>query len=73
MKTDKILHLLAGYCIAITIGMWSPFVGFATGVVIGAAKELIYDHLLKRGVSDVRDFLVTALGAAVGSVVALIH
>ncbi len=73
MKTDKILHAFAGYAIALTIGLWWPVIGLVAGIVIGAAKEVIYDKVLNRGTYDVVDFLYTVGGAVAAFVVLVIH
>ena len=65
MKADKILHILAGYAIAMTIGLWWPIIGFCIALAAGAAKELIYDLALRKGTPDWYDFIFTVGGASV--------
>ena len=63
MRTDYLNHLIAGYFIALLCGvLFSPFVGLVAAVVAGAAKELIWDILLKRGAPEWQDFILTAVG-----------
>ncbi len=77
MKTDKILHFLAGYAIVMTIGLWLPIcgptVGIIAGVVAGAAKELIYDKAMRRGTPDWWDFIYTGAGSVAAFAMAFIH
>lgn len=62
---DKIDHLVAGYAIAITIGIQStPLIGFIAGAVAGAAKELVWDWWLGKGEPEWFDFIATLIGAA---------
>lgn len=49
METDKLLHVLCGYVIAVTIGMWLPWLGAVAGIVAAFGKEFLWDRLLKRG------------------------
>lgn len=64
MKKDKVMHFLAGIGITIMVGLvTSPLVGFAVAVVVGAAKELIWDLWLKKGTPEFLDFVATAVGA----------
>ena len=46
-------------------------IGAGVGTVVGAAKELIWDGLLKKGTQDLGDFTATAKGSAVGAVLSL--
>ena len=38
---DKWLHVLCGYIIALTIGIWLPWAGAAAGVVAALGKEYV--------------------------------
>lgn len=64
---DKQLHLLAGWGIAnaATLQTASPLQGFAWGCGAGAAKELF--DMTGQGDPSVKDFVVTCLGAGLGS------
>jgi uncharacterized membrane protein YccC len=73
MKTDKLLHLLVGYTIALTVGLWLPVWGLVAGIIAGATKELIYDKALGRGTYDVVDFLCTVAGAVIAFALTFIH
>lgn len=73
MKTDKILHFLAGYAISMTVWLWNPWMGLAAGVLAGTLKELIYDRALGKGTPDGRDFWVTVAGTVVAFGITLIR
>lgn len=62
---DKILHFAAGLIIAVAVG-WivAPMAGLLAGMAAGVLKE-VRDELAYGG-SDLRDLLVTCVGAAVG-------
>lgn len=64
---DKKLHLGAGLVISglVTMHTKDRETGFYAGVVAGAAKELI--DATGAGEPSVKDFAVTALGAAIGA------
>jgi len=66
MKIDKLYHFVAGFLIAIVIGLISPISGLICSVVIGAGKEVIYDKLMKRGCFEVLDFVATCIGGVIG-------
>lgn len=57
IQKDKLLHYLAGSVISFPLIILFGFYGFAFSVLIFAAKEIIYDHLLKFGTLDHEDFL----------------
>jgi hypothetical protein len=62
---DKIAHVLAGAAIAglaVAYG-FSPIIGFALSVFIGAIKEL-YD-MTGKGTPEWSDFIATAAGGAI--------
>lgn len=65
MTIDKQAHFWAGAAIAATVSFYTadPLLGLVVGVAAGVAKEL-YD-LSGRGVPDIKDLIVTALGATV--------
>ena len=81
IKPDKKKHYVAGFIITIVAGLLAGFLisplagllmGFFAGVVVGAAKELIWDLALKKGHVEFKDFLVTVYGSASATVVLLI-
>lgn len=41
METDKILHLLAGYAVALTFGIFSPAAGAVAGILAAFGKEFV--------------------------------
>lgn len=72
MGKDKLYHLIAGFAIALLIGLFSPIVGIITTIAIGGTKEVVWDLLLKKGKFEVLDFFMTVVGAVVGTVIALL-
>jgi len=65
MKTDKQLHLAAGYIISITIGLLNPVIGLIFGIVAGIGKE-VYDKVSGRGKCEILDAVATVVGSFVG-------
>tara|TARA_R110002012_G_scaffold289435_4_gene482529 strand:+ start:7432 stop:7671 length:240 start_codon:yes stop_codon:yes gene_type:complete len=57
IQKDKLLHYLAGSVISFPLILFFGLYGFAVSFLIFAAKEIIYDHLLKLGTLDHEDFL----------------
>lgn len=72
MGKDKYLHLIAGFVIALAVGLFNPIAGIIAAVTIGAAKELIWDGAMKKGTLDGLDFLATALGGIFGTATAIL-
>lgn len=72
MKTDKLLHLLSGYVITITIGLWLPLLGLLAGIVAGAGKELLWDKLLGKGTPELLDAVATIAGSMVAYLILMI-
>ena len=64
LPPDKAGHLIAGLVVFCIFGLFSPTVGLAAAVFVGAAKEA-WDST-GRGNVEVLDFLATAAGGAVG-------
>lgn len=67
---DKQLHFFSGWAICASL---LPFTGlawalFAT-VLVGAAKELVWDLALKKGTPDKNDALATAVGGLAGAAI----
>jgi len=73
MKIDKLYHLIAGFVISVFFGLISPITGLITAVIIGAAKEVIYDKLMKRGCFEVLDFVATVIGGVIGYLIMIIR
>jgi hypothetical protein len=70
MPKDKKLHILAGLALALSAGLlFCPLVGLAVAVIIGAAKEIIWDWLLKKGTPELLDFVATVAGGTFGAVI----
>ena len=66
METDKILHLLAGYAVALTFGIFSPAAGAVAGILAAFGKEFVWDKWMKRGTFEWQDLNVTLVGVLVG-------
>ena len=75
---EKTKHFMAGVFIAAIfgyiVGIWQDPVsaslsGLAAAVLIGTAKEAVYDNWLKKGVDDKHDMYATALGGVFGALV----
>lgn len=66
IKKDKLLHFIAGTYIfmffAIFLQLW---VALLIVAIIGAAKELYYDKILKKGTPELEDFLFTLGGGII--------
>lgn len=62
METDKILHLLAGYAVALTFGIFSPAAGAVAGILAAFGKEFVWDKWMKRGTFEWQDLNVTLVG-----------
>ena len=68
MAKDKKMHLIFGFIIALVFGLISPILGLITATIIGAAKEVIWDKLLKKGCPEYLDFFATCLGGLIAMV-----
>lgn len=73
METDKLLHVLCGYVIAVTIGMWIPWLGAVAGIVAAFGKEFLWDKLLKRGTFEWADINATLVGVLIGFCLAFLR
>lgn len=73
MKTDKLLHVLCGYIIALTVGIWLPWLGALVGVAAAFGKEFLWDRLLKRGTFEWADINATLVGVLAGFCVAFLR
>jgi len=78
MKKDKILHLVAGFIITFIICIISGYInitiwtGIIATILIGAGKEIIYDHYMKKGKPEWLDFVWTVIGGIMGTLLYLI-
>lgn len=64
MTLDKQAHFFAGAAIASVVALHvDPLAGLAAGIIAGALKE-VRDRA-GFGTPDIKDFIATALGAAV--------
>lgn len=72
MTKDKLYHLIAGFAIALIFGLFNPIAGLVIAISVGVAKDVVWDLYLKRGTFEVLDIFATAVGAIIGTVVALL-
>lgn len=73
MKTDKLLHFLAGAVIAFAFGIiFSPEWGLAFAMTIGTAKEFVWDGLLQKGTVEIWDAVATIAGGFLGYLIMII-
>lgn len=70
---DKWIHVLCGYIITLTIGIWVPWAGAAAGIVAAFGKELVWDKLLKKGTFECQDINATLVGVLAGFCVAFLR
>jgi len=64
MTLDQQAHFFAGAAIAASVALYlDPLYGLAAGILAGAAKEL--RDRAGFGTPDFKDFIATAIGAAV--------
>jgi uncharacterized membrane protein len=50
-------------------GVGAAGFGFLVAAVVGAAKEIIWDWLLKKGTPELLDFVATVAGGVLGAVI----
>lgn len=72
MKTDKLLHFLCGYVIAITLSLFVVWLGPVVGVLAAFGKEFVHDKWMGKGTFEWQDINVTLVGVLFGFVVAFI-
>jgi len=46
--------------------LFCPLTGLIVAAVVGALKEIVWDWLLKKGTSELLDFVATVAGGAIG-------
>jgi hypothetical protein len=63
-RKDKILHLIAGFIIGLTALMILdiPLIGFASAMLIGLLKEVVWDGMMRKGTQEWGDWLYTIAG-----------
>lgn len=65
MQIDKLLHILAGAVIAaLVLLVANPIAAIAAALLVGAAKEWVWDAWLGKGTFDPMDFAATVAGGA---------
>ena len=70
---DKWLHVLCGYIIALTIGIWLPWAGATVGVLVAFGKELVWDKWLGKGTFEWQDINSTLVGVLAGFCMAFLR
>jgi len=81
LKSDKLLHILAGLIMVQVFFIGWSFVfsietAFALAVLLsmlmGICKEIVWDRWLKKGVCEMKDFVATLLGIGIGTILAIL-
>ena len=77
MKKDKMWHFLAGAACCLVAAYISSLIiknafvcgaiGFTAGAAAGVAKDFIYDKMLKQGVFEWLDIIVTFAGSMIAA------
>jgi hypothetical protein len=72
IREDHFKHLIAGYGITLissamlvqVIGsLWATSLGISIGILVGIAKELVYDKWMERGTPELSDVYWTTAGS----------
>lgn len=72
MPADKLIHLLVGYCLSVTLGhLGYPKTGLAVGIAVGIGKEVYDNQHRDRHKAEFADFAYTAGGAGIGFTVSI--
>lgn len=75
IKADKLLHFIAGILITqisfilldlFISAKYAVSVAFMFSCIVCALKELLYDHVLEKGVASWKDFIAGFLGSFIG-------
>ena len=62
---DRVIHFLAGFGIAFAVALFTnPIAGVVAALLVGAAKEWVWDAWLGRGNFDPMDLAATVAGGA---------
>ena len=64
IKHDKLLHFFYGSMISFVSVLIFGINGLCITVAIAAAKEIIWDYLMKKGNPEILDFIFTIIPAA---------
>lgn len=78
LKTDKLLHFLAGYCIAdvsfelLNLDTKLIWISLVLSIIGGALKEC-FDKYIQNELFDYRDLFVTGLGGVAWTFTTLIR
>ena len=68
MPTDKLIHALGGLIIGLAVTLVSnPVAGVVAALLVGSAKEWIYDAWMGRGNFEAADLWATVAGGAIGA------
>lgn len=70
VQSDKALHFLVGFFIAVAIQPY--FIGAVLAIVMGIVKE-IYDRKTPGHVSDIFDLVATVAGSLIGLLIIILY
>lgn len=60
---DKLLHFVGGTFISFPLITLFSTTGFLISILIFAAKEIIYDKIMKKGTPELNDFIYSIIPA----------
>ena len=64
---DGLLHIILSSLIAAILSLFLPiWIAAIVTFIIGLAKELIYDLLLKKGTCELKDLICDVVGIIIG-------
>ena len=65
--TDGLLHIVCSAALTSVLGWFAPlWLAALLAFIIGIAKEIIYDKLMKRGTPQWKDVVADLVGIALG-------
>lgn len=70
---DGLAHILASLVLCAVLGAFMPlWVAVFATLVIGAAKELVWDMAMKKGTAEWKDIIADAVGIALAAVLTVL-
>lgn len=73
LPIDKLLHFLISALMVLCLNaFFNPAISAGVVILIGVAKEAIWDYLLKKGTPELEDIFADLLGVVFGSLFAVI-
>ena len=65
--TDGLLHIIVSAAIAVILRLFIPvWLSAVITMLIGIAKELVWDYALKRGTPQCKDIVADIIGIIIG-------